>query len=98
MPAQILMVNDHDRAWVDSKCTPHPFGTFEDRLVYTARHEEVARKFYVLASAYNAPVFASLANQRRTLPDWEVFDLPYGHDLMIDAPVEVSRILMQAAA
>jgi pimeloyl-ACP methyl ester carboxylesterase len=98
IPAQMLMVNEQDQAWVDAKCTPHPFTTFEDTLAHVARHEEVARKFYVLASAYQAPVFASLANQRRGRPDWQVFDLPYGHDLMIDAPAEVSRILMQAAA
>jgi pimeloyl-ACP methyl ester carboxylesterase len=98
MPAHLLMVNEQDRLWVDSKCTPHPFSTFEDRLAHTARYEEISRKFYVLAGAYKAPVFVNLANERRSLSDWQIFDLPYGHDLMIDAPVEVSRILMLAAA
>jgi hypothetical protein len=51
----------------------------------------------MLAEKYASEMMASFAAPRRTLPDWTVVDLRYGHDLMVDAPGEVADILLCAA-
>jgi len=92
--AAAFNVNPADRAWVDSKCTPQPFLTFQQGLSVIGAHERVARKVYVRATGIAAPVYDRTAADRRTRPGWEVLELPFGHDLMVDAPRQVTDILL----
>jgi pimeloyl-ACP methyl ester carboxylesterase len=96
--AAAFKVNEKDQAWVDAKCTSHPLATFEDSLPLVGRYHEVPAKFYVLANAYNGQAFVDAAERHRNRPDWKVFDLPFGHDLMIDAPQEIAEILVEASS
>lgn len=97
LSAEALKVNPADRAWVDSKCTPHPFLTFQQGLPAIEAHERVQRKVYVRATASPSPVFDRIAAERRGRPGWRVVDLPFGHDLMVDAPQQVADLLVAAA-
>jgi hypothetical protein len=40
---------------------------------------------------------AVCAAARRSDPNWRVYDLPHGHDLMIDAPALVAEILLKTS-
>ena len=44
LPASFFQVNEADRAWVDSMCTPQPLGTYTEKLVLTGAREGIARK------------------------------------------------------
>nr|WP_196489063.1 alpha/beta hydrolase [Burkholderia cepacia] len=96
-PASMFVVNAKDESWVDMQCTPHPLATFLDSLPSTAAHEQVRRKVYVLAGAYGPPSLVAIAEARRNRSDWLVYELPFGHDLMLDAPMQVTDILLEAA-
>jgi pimeloyl-ACP methyl ester carboxylesterase len=97
LTAEAMMVNPADRSWVDSKCTPHPFLTFQQGLPSIEAHERVHRKVYVRATASPSPVFDRIATERRDRPGWRVIDLPFGHDLMVDAPQQVADLLVAAS-
>ena len=97
IPAAVFHVNEADRAWVDAQCTLQPYQTFKDSLPAVTARDCVANKVYVLAEKYASEMMASFAAPRRAQPDWTVVDVPYGHDLMVDAPGEVADILLRAA-
>src|SRR5215831_13399662 len=42
--AEIFLVNENDRAWVDSKATPQPTGTFVQPIKLSGAREKVAKK------------------------------------------------------
>ncbi|WP_395350142.1 alpha/beta fold hydrolase [Variovorax sp. UC122_21] len=95
--AKAFMVNEADQAWVDAKCTPHPYATFIDPLPGAGMHEDIKTKIYVRANGYAHPVFDAMAARLRDRPDWKVLQLPCGHDVMIDQPVQTADILLRAA-
>ncbi|MES1975646.1 MAG: alpha/beta fold hydrolase [Pseudomonadota bacterium] len=91
--AAAFRVNAADQAWVDAKCTPHPRATFFERLPPTERRATIART-YVLATGYESPMLKTFALEASQDPAWRRIDLPFGHDLMIDAPQAVAEILL----
>jgi pimeloyl-ACP methyl ester carboxylesterase len=97
VPAKAFHVNEVDQKWVDEKCTPQPMTTFKESLPAAAEYQKVARKFYVRALSYPSPPFDATAADLRARPGWSVSEMPYGHDLMVDAPHLVSDLLMKAA-
>ena len=42
LPASFFQVNEADRAWIDSMCTPQPLGTYTEKLVLTGARERIA--------------------------------------------------------
>ena len=52
LPASFFQVNEADRAWVDSMCTPQPLGTYTEKLVLTGARERIAKKTYIRAKGY----------------------------------------------
>jgi pimeloyl-ACP methyl ester carboxylesterase len=95
-PAKLFDVNEADRAWVDSKCTPQPYATFRESLpVCSAIHAVKSRLF--VRSAYFNPQFEATANRLQAAPGWRVARLNCGHDMMIDKPDETTRLLIEAA-
>jgi hypothetical protein len=96
LTAEAMRVNVADRAWVDAKCTPQPFLTFQEGLPSVTAHEQVSRKIYVRATGIPVPAYDLIANDRRGRQGWKVLELPFGHDLMVDAPRQVAEILLNA--
>ncbi len=96
IPAAFFNVNSADRAWVDAQCTPQPLATFEQRLVVRGRMppEKVT---HVLATDFEQspfPPFHELAKKK----GWRTATVACGHDVMLDRPNELVRILLDAAA
>jgi pimeloyl-ACP methyl ester carboxylesterase len=97
VPAAIFQVNEQDRAWVDRLCTPHPLATLTQQAVLTGARERVARKAYVRATGYESPAFDAALAKVGSLPSWRTFTLACGHDVMLDMPGELTRILRDCA-
>ena len=96
IPAEVFNVNLTDREWVDRQCTVHPLDTFEQRI----RLSGSARKInvtYVLANGFVEgspfPPFYEKAKAR----GWKTATVPCGHDVMLDLPDELTRILLDAS-
>jgi pimeloyl-ACP methyl ester carboxylesterase len=98
IPAAAFNVNEADRSWVDSLCTPHPLGTLTQSIELTGSHTRVGCKSYVLATQNPMPLFQDFARSMRSEPSCISYELPCGHDVMIDLPKETAAIIEEAAA
>ena len=97
IPARQFKVNAADQAWVDSQCVPHPLACFEQRLALTGAHARIAKRIFIKAGDYTpSPFDATVARLSRD-PGWRVHSLPCGHDVMVDMPDELARLLIDAA-
>ncbi len=93
----MAMVNADDAAWVDALSTPHPRATLLEPLPDSATHAAVPINIYVFAERYGSPMLRRCADRAAATPGWQRVNLPYGHNLMIDAPDEVAAILADMA-
>ncbi|MBR0854504.1 alpha/beta fold hydrolase [Bradyrhizobium liaoningense] len=96
--AETFLVNENDRAWVDAQCTPQPYRTVIDPVGSTTFRDQLKTKYYVRATKWASPMMDEFAAYCRARPDWRVVNMPYGHDLMLDAPEDVAKLLLEAAA
>lgn len=93
-PAATFNVNPADRAMVDALCTPQPIATWIERLKLTGAHMSIAKKVYVLATGWkNTSRFHARVKDN---PAWSTFEVPCGHDVMLDAPERLAEILLNA--
>jgi pimeloyl-ACP methyl ester carboxylesterase len=94
--AALFKVNERDRAWVDAQCTPQPIQCWLQKLALTGARERIGRKTYIRAAGYPNPYFdAGLASARAR--NWRTYELPCGHDVMLDMPERLTEILQEAA-
>jgi pimeloyl-ACP methyl ester carboxylesterase len=97
IPAAAFNVNEEDRGWVDSLCTPHPLGTLTQPIELTGNHARIAVKSYVLATKNPIQLFEDFARSMRNERSCISYELPCGHDVMIDLPKETAAIIEEAA-
>jgi pimeloyl-ACP methyl ester carboxylesterase len=97
IPAAAFQVNERDRAWVDAMCTPQPLATFTDKITLTGAHERIAKKAYIRAKGYPSMPFDGFHARLKADPTWRVYELPSGHDAMVDMPERLSEILLEVA-
>ncbi len=95
--AAAFNVNEEDRLWVDSLCTPHPLGTLTQTIELTGSHERIETKSYVLATKNPVSLFQEFARSMRKEPSCVSYELPCGHDVMIDLPKETAAIIEETA-
>lgn len=90
-------VNEADRAWVDAMCTPQPIATFIDKVKTTGARERIARKAYIRARGYHNPVFDKAHAMLQSQPSWRTYEVPCGHDVMVDMPQRLAELLEETA-
>ena len=101
MPARsaaFFGVNEADRAWVDALCVPQPIGTFTHKIALTGAREKIARKTYIRAKSYANPGFDKAFAVVKSDPSWRTYEVPCGHDVMVDMPERLSELLLETAA
>ena len=96
-PAAAFLVNEKDQAWVDSLCGPQPIGTMTEKLTLTGARERIAKKAYIRAGAYPNPGFDKALARVKTDKSWRTYDVPCGHDVMVDMPERLAEILLEVA-
>lgn len=94
--AKGMNVNAADQAWVDAKVTPHPVKTYLERLPLTGAYDKIAKKTYV-RTAFTSALWQQHYETFSQRPDWKTYLVDCGHDLMVDKPDEVARILEEVA-
>jgi pimeloyl-ACP methyl ester carboxylesterase len=91
-PAAMFKVNESDRAWVDAQCTPHPVLSFTQKIALTGARDRIAKKAYIRATKYESATYdAGLSEARDN--GWKTFQIDTGHDVMLDAPVQLADML-----
>lgn len=94
IPAAVFNVNLEDRADVDRKCTAQPIATFQQPV--TRRDLPSARNTYILASGWADSPFPKFHDEAREL-GWNTRSMECGHDVMLDRPEELARMLVDIA-
>jgi pimeloyl-ACP methyl ester carboxylesterase len=100
MPARsaaFFGVNEADRAWVDALCVPQPIGTLTHKIALTGAREKIARKTYIRAKSYANPGFDKAFAAVKADPSWRTYEVPCGHDVMVDMPERLSELLLETA-
>ena len=92
LDAKSMGVTDAKKAaWVDGKLTPHPLGTYEERLEFDAAVVAKVPARYIRCAAYGG--FGPTAEKVRKL-GWRVQELDCGHDAMLAAPEALTKALL----
>jgi pimeloyl-ACP methyl ester carboxylesterase len=95
--AAVFRVNEKDRAWVDAKCTLHPLATLTDKITLTGARDRIANKAYIRAKGYPSVPFDGAQAKVSSNSAWRVYEMPCGHDAMVDMPDRLTEILLEVA-
>jgi pimeloyl-ACP methyl ester carboxylesterase len=95
--AAAFNVNEKDRAWVDSLAGPQPIGSMTEKLKLTGARDRIAKKTYIRASSYPNVAFEAAHARAKADKTWRTYEVPCGHDVMIDMPERLAEILIEIA-
>lgn len=94
--AATFKVNPADQAWVDSKCTDLPLACFTEPLFLSGAVDAIKTRAYIRAAAYPAENFDTALEKFRA-EGHDTYAVECGHDVMVDAPAELTEILLKYA-
>lgn len=89
-------LREADRAWVDSKATAQPLGTFTETLRVTGAYQRIPKKTFIRATGWDGPFDHAVAVARAD-SSWRVYELSCGHDVPVDMPEELAAILEEVS-
>jgi pimeloyl-ACP methyl ester carboxylesterase len=95
--AEAFGVNAADRAWIDRLCVGQPIGTFTDKVALGGARDRIPRKAYIRAKSYANPGFDRAYGALKSDSSWRTYEVPCGHDVMVDMPDRLSEILLEVA-
>jgi pimeloyl-ACP methyl ester carboxylesterase len=95
IPAAAFNVNAKDAAWVDKTCVPQSLLTFTEGVRFTGKEAAVRNRTYILATGYDMGVFNRFYEQVKNDPKWRAQAVPCGHDVMLDQPEELAKLLLE---
>jgi pimeloyl-ACP methyl ester carboxylesterase len=93
----VWKVNEKDQPWVAAKFTAQPIGVAFTPIRLTGARDRMAKKAYVRATGYDNPNFDRAYAKTKADPSWRAFEMPCGHEVMIDMPERTAEILLQVA-
>ena len=96
--AEAFGVNPADRDWVDSQCTSQSLACFEQPIELAGRLGQIKRIDYIFAKAWaggHSP-FAQFY-QKAKASGWRTHEVACGHDVMLDEPVWLAELLVNAS-
>jgi pimeloyl-ACP methyl ester carboxylesterase len=97
-PARFFKVNKADRAMVNRHLTGHPFKTLTEKIRIGTNADGIPNHTYIYATKWGNRQIAEQFELAKQREGWNVFEIACGHDVMIDAPVELATILASASA
>jgi pimeloyl-ACP methyl ester carboxylesterase len=90
-------VNLKDREMMDRKGTMQSLATFQQPLHLTGAIERIKDVTYVLATGWAPSPFPQFYEKAKAR-GWKTLTLDCGHDVMLDRPEEVVKILVDASS
>ena len=95
--AAAFLVNEKDQAWIDAMCVPQPIGTMTEKMALSGARERIGKKAYIRAVAYPNPGFDNAYARVKADRSWRSYEVPCGHDVMVDMPERLAEILVEVA-
>jgi pimeloyl-ACP methyl ester carboxylesterase len=96
-PASVWKVNEKDQPWVNEKFTAQPVGVAFTPIRLTGARDRVPKKTYVRAKGYDNPNFEKYYAKVKSDRSWRTYEMPCGHEVMIDMPERTAEILLEAS-
>jgi pimeloyl-ACP methyl ester carboxylesterase len=92
-----IFVAERDQAFVASKFTSQPVGTFLQPIKVSGALQKVAKKTYIRLPKFPQPAFDKAFADCKADKSWVSLELPSaGHIAMLDAPDRVTELILQA--
>ncbi len=96
IPAEVFNVNGQDRDWVNRQCTMQPIETIQQRISLAGNIKKIRNVTFILATGFVEgspfPPFYEKAKAK----GWNTVALTCGHEVMLDRPEELTRVLLDA--
>jgi pimeloyl-ACP methyl ester carboxylesterase len=93
-----IFVAERDQAFVASKFTAQPIGTFLQPIKVFGALQKVAKKTYIRLPKFPQPAFDKAMADCKADKSWTALELPdVGHIAMLDAPDRVTQLILQGA-
>jgi pimeloyl-ACP methyl ester carboxylesterase len=92
------VANPDDVARLDRRAVDHPIGTMEQKADLTGAWEKIPHLAYIRASGHSRGPFGQFLERFRQDERWQCFEVPCGHNVMLDLPDALSGILLGCAA
>ena len=96
--AEFRVQASDDIARLDRRAVDQPIATMDQKSAVTGAWKNIPHLVYIRASGQPRPTFARFADQVRSDPKWQYFEVPCGHNVMLDLPDALSGILLGCAA
>jgi pimeloyl-ACP methyl ester carboxylesterase len=94
----LVFVAERDQAFVDSRLTPHPIGTYLQPIKLSGAREKLVKKTYIRTPKFPQPAFDKALAECKAGKSWATVELAdTRHMAMLDAPERVTDLLLQAA-
>lgn len=94
--AEVFGLRDpQDLAWVQRRMTPQPFAPYDQKMNWGGPVGNGVPKLYVDCTD---PAYAGLAPVKQRIrgnPAWRFVELKTGHDAMVSAPEETTKLLLK---
>jgi hypothetical protein len=78
-------------------CVPQPIATFLDKMTLNGARERIAKKSYIRALNNANPGFDKAMARAKADKSWRTYEVPCGHDVMVDMPERLTEILLEVA-
>ncbi|HTF71798.1 MAG TPA: alpha/beta hydrolase [Edaphobacter sp.] len=95
IPADVLNVNERDRAWVEKMSTLHPAASMFEGIRLQGNHLKVKKLTYIMTSL-KMPQLMQFYERLQKDPAWITRTIESGHDAMLDNPEGVVKLLHEA--
>jgi pimeloyl-ACP methyl ester carboxylesterase len=95
-PAWFFKVNKADRAMVNRRLTAHPYATLREKIRIGNNADRIPDHTYIYAANWGNSQITDQYERAKQREGWKLFEVACGHDIMIDAPDELARILVSA--
>ncbi len=94
-PEEFGVMDSDDIAWMKNRLCPMPFHTHDEPLFMQNVKSKVLPKFYITFSDFGESMFKSIESKKTSSENWNYFELRRGHDTIITAPKELSKLLLE---
>jgi pimeloyl-ACP methyl ester carboxylesterase len=96
IPAEVFNVNTSDRDWVNRQCTLQPIETFQQQIQLSGAITNIKNVTFILATGFVEGSPFPPFYEKAKAHGWRVLTIDCGHDVMLDRPEELTRLLLDA--
>lgn len=83
---------------LDARTAHHPLASFLQPVRLGGAEKTIARKIFVWCGRQSQGQFGAIHDRLKSDPGWEVYRVPFGHDIMNESPGTVTSLILATAS